>query len=198
VVTRRFPITQEALITAIDAFQQSFLSGSIVITFRRRLLSSFATILASSNAKAQLDPKTILRILALFPLDLAQEGNARTDYPTYKALQQWINLSPRAADTAAACATAFVQSQPIPSLGEKWDPIEASTDVERSMGGGYRPHGDSRLGYGKLSALASRSQGSINMPDSHRGMAQRRQGVTRFDSFGKWLSTRDPQWNGQW
>lgn len=137
----RVLLTEDVLSTAVGSLQQLFSSGSIVVTFRLSLLQGFAKILSSSTLHGAVDPKVVLRVLTLFPLDLAHDGSSnRMDHPTYKALQQWISSlgnSPLwASTTAAACAAAFVQSRLMPALhDEVWDPIVAATsDAERATG----------------------------------------------------------------
>ncbi|KAI2511043.1 hypothetical protein MHU86_3355 [Fragilaria crotonensis] len=138
----RVLITEDVLSSAVGSFQQLFSSGSIVVTFRLGLLQGYATILAASTLQGALDPKVVLRVLTLYPLDLAPvDSDNRMDHATYKALQQWIATlgdSPLwGSTTAATCASAFVQSRLMIGLlhNETWDPIAAATsDAERAMG----------------------------------------------------------------
>ena len=161
----KVPITEDVLSTAVQSFQQLFSSGSIVITFRQGLLHALATILSASTLPGTPDPKKILRVLTLYPLDLAEAGDDRMDHPTYKALQQWtstLGATPAwASHTAAACAAAFVQSQLLPALEERWDPITANSDIERSTGASIV----------LLATLSSSTASSLLWPSIHKGLS---------------------------
>jgi tRNA G18 (ribose-2'-O)-methylase SpoU len=169
----RVRLTEDVLARAVASLQQLFSSGSIVITFRHGILHSLANILSSSTLQGNLDPKIVLRVLTLYPLDLAsdlEKGSRMVEHhPTYVALQKWIVTlgdSPQwASTTAAACAAAFVQCQLLSGsfdAGERWDPVTAAiSDSERATGAAIV----------LLAALSSAAASALLWPAIHRGLS---------------------------
>ena len=129
-------VDESMILTAISSFGSLFSAGSVVVTFRQGLLEAFAQILSLCKTQSTMEPKTILKVLMLFPMDDSSyaKKNATTTHPH---LQRWLlNMMESSLTTmsitGSACAAAFVAGQLLPNT--KWDPRSGSLEMERHMG----------------------------------------------------------------
>lgn len=135
VMTRTDVVVDEAMIsTAISSFSLLFSAGSVVVTFRQGLLESFARILSCSQTEGTVDPKVILKVLMLYPMDDSSFGRKQAD-KIRPLLQTWLTnmMGPSAMSTiGSSCAAAFVTGQLLPP--STWDVRTGNSDMERDMG----------------------------------------------------------------
>ena len=132
------PTDDDTLQSVTDALDSLFQSCS-VLTYRREILQSLATMLAQchpiSNGKSW-SAMTILKILALFSADqfpLDSDGWNSLDEPLLKSLRQWIGHWGQDGTTVGATvATAFVGGLMLPNA-EAWDPSVGTTKAERDV-----------------------------------------------------------------
>ena len=137
VATRTDVVVDEAMIlTAISSFGFLFTAGSVVVTFRQGLLEAFAQILSCCHSAKMVDPKTILKVLSLYPVEDTSfsKKNAEKVHPY---LQTWlanmVGPSSQAVSTiGSACASTFVTGH-LFSVAN-WDPRMGSSEMERAMG----------------------------------------------------------------
>ena len=129
-------IDESMILTALSSFGFLFSAGSVVVTFRQGLLEAFAQILSLCETQGKMEPKTILKVLMLYPMDDSSyaKKNATTTHPY---LQRWLlnmmgSSLTTVSTTGSACAAAFVAGQLLPNT--KWDPQSGSLEIERHMG----------------------------------------------------------------
>jgi hypothetical protein len=140
------PADDDMLKSLVETFQVLFGNCSVVLTYRKELLSSLATMLAhcQSSESTKWSPLNVLQILALFSpeyFNLELEEWTIVGDTLLDALRRWIgNFDQDAATVGATVATAFVggyMRSPISATSTAvttiWDPTVGATVSERDL-----------------------------------------------------------------
>ena len=159
----QLPLDEAMVLAGAQALQSLFASASVVVTHREALLDAFATMLLFAKTTT-LEPKTILKVLALYPIDhKVLDLNDSKNSKTFESLKKWLgNLGPTpnwASTVGASFASAFVQGDFAPA---KWEPMSGVTAGHRSTGGAVV----------LLCALAGGTQAASSLlwPAIHKGL----------------------------
>jgi hypothetical protein len=148
-------MSEDGLATLSQSLHSIFAMGSVILSYQKTMLESFAIILAHANAMDNLKPLTILGVLDLFPVpdtpsDAKPMSNETNEddltllnhHKSFRYLQMWLkkmkaNDLSWAANFGSAVSAAYVDGMLTADAAahtSHWDPLVGLTTAAKDMG----------------------------------------------------------------
>eukprot|EP00978_Attheya_sp_CCMP212_P006498 scaffold14942_cov47-Attheya_sp.AAC.1 len=128
------PIGTDQLENTIQSVHQLFASGTVVLSYRQSLLTSFAALLSCSARVTKIDPMLILRVLVFYPYT----GGEEEKLSGQDSLRKWLLMmgpSPSwGTNAGSACTSAYVTGVLLPFVESNDGDNVQGTELERDIG----------------------------------------------------------------